>query len=316
MNTQSAIAPKDTLHPLLIDLETYETWSDWKKDWDSETRLLRKRNLLHIGWSMIPKDKEESTERLLFYLDLADGYSHSGVFRLPGEYGGASVAAQHNGRRELAVKAFQCLCENVFKNEEGSFEVPTWASWLRDERVTRKLVWFLRPERPDEERSSLHNLYRNQERDSHLQTVFREFACKFADWTWKFPDAWAKETVGSVDRFRELMDEFEPERVELLSGLRRLFLLYDGSDYPVSERGRAKLRTLALSTEFFFGGFGPEDNNRRAASIEEACFKGSAAARTLLIVENNDNERKRLAAIARAKHDAEEAQRRLEELTK
>ena len=92
-----------------------------------------------------------SEDVILLCLDIADGYRMSEYdFRLPGERE-SRYPDPGELRSKVSRKAFWALCEGVFKDKrERHAYLPSWAELVVQERIFKKILWFIF----DEERRS------------------------------------------------------------------------------------------------------------------------------------------------------------------
>ncbi len=329
-STETAVVanPKESqVHPLAADMRYISSWEKWKELWLASTHAEIKHSLLHFGWAT-----GGGTEKVCLYLDLADGYMDQDNFGLPEEktrswqfnkcdmdtpLGRFEYASQL--RRAVSIKAFQVLCQKFFKNtstESRQRDQPSWLHWLKEDVVLEKVLWFLRTEGSPGD-LSLRNIPRHFDDCDNHQRVLREFAfgismlalgltcLKIGDKDCYFRDG----TVEGKLRKRH------PEIVELLNGLGGLNLLLDerkNSQRELSEAGLAKLREIALRERWIHS---PQHEKRKPVSIEEASYAGSKAAQTYLLLQVNNKVQEKLEEIARQKYLAEEAQRKIKELS-
>lgn len=230
-------------------------------------------------------------ERILLYLDIADGHLSAAHFvkkdepqiitRTALETLFGSVMGLSEVRHMLAEKAFQTLCMRFFrKHPDAAHHHPIpWMEHCGDTRVFRKIMWFLRAgERGSLGRVTLVNLPDMPHPDNGYHKEFFEFVLKFIERTWK--------EVGEAG--------LEEARIAALSAIGHIDLLLDEERYPLGHAGYMKLREVALSERLKFPG---EKTYRAPASLEEASCMGSRAAQICLLLGAHRSERRRAHGV-------------------
>lgn len=280
-------------HPLLArDIRTTGSWQEWKEQWKKEGQSeIVLDALIGRGWSAKVETPEEKVERILLYLDLADGHLSPAYLSKEGEtrdlipvaldtlFG--TVMGMAEVRQTLAEKAFQTLCMMFFKKPDDAAHhhpIP-WMEHCGDARVFRKIMWFLRAgERGSLGKTTLVNLPDIAHPDNRHHAVFHGFVLKFIERTW-----------GQGDEA-----ELEESRIAVLSAIGRIDLLLDEEHYPLRHAGYVRLREVALSEKLKFPG---EKAYRSPASLEEASCMGSRTAQICLLLGAHRSERRRMRGI-------------------
>lgn len=181
-------------HPLNgCDIHHLCTYSQWRETLDEvllqkPVPLWQVSELVHTGFDMntlsgsdMDKKRGLEIDRIIRYLDLANGYNVFGVLshRLD-----SRLREQHESLQAVVEKAHRALARNFFKgcNHGSDFEKLFLKSGTCGVVLLEKLLWFFDPaERPD-------NTPRAAWKDSgsdHAHSVTFAFWKSFVRWVWK-----------------------------------------------------------------------------------------------------------------------------------
>lgn len=286
---------QETRHPLLDKpLSELGSWTNWLERWETETQVEMLEGLLHVGFD-IKIDKDGGfADRVIFYLQLADGHDSSSFVE-----GDNQFSLSPKWRKQLAKKAFAVLAQRLFKfasDIQAGDEGYRGLDWLKhDERLLPTVLWFLRASPFD----SAYNIGEFEDGNrSHHRQLAREFALKLCKL------AWGIEGRREFDRHssgREFISRLEAAQVDLLPTLLELHEIgMLRSPYcHLTDACKARLREVAL---------------KRSGTLEEAYFDGSKAAEVLILHNIRDREGARQAEIHQLERQSREAEQRLKQL--
>ncbi|MDO8469920.1 MAG: hypothetical protein Q7S84_02810 [bacterium] len=284
-------------HPLADkDIESFGTWKQWRTAWDETKDPKRLLGLLQFGFDVSSETDDEASERVRFYLDLADKYNSVENFGERDEcfeFGTDPLPCKMSLRqrkRFISRKAFDVLCTRFFRNTNGPNEPPSWARLVTMPEAFEKLLWFLRPDEWNTSIPNLSDIGHKHESSRHLQV-----ATEFAYALWKFS-------------FEQMISDRRPELTCLVVGLGREGDLLQ-EDLPVESAEIAELERIVLRRVLWDG-----ENHRRPKTVEEACALGSRPARTLLQLRVIVKECARLAKIRELKRTKAETDREIQNL--
>src|ERR1051326_4348006 len=122
------------MHPLEgRKLASISSWKEWKQLWEQATHKETLLGLLHVGLHIPSWVRDEIIDRLLFYLDIADGHNDGQPFEV------------------VSQKAFVMLCKEVFSDDQrkehavpGVTYEPRWSRLIFHPGVLEKFLRFLR----------------------------------------------------------------------------------------------------------------------------------------------------------------------------
>lgn len=338
--------PKEVAdNPLLsLEVQPINNWFEWLALWQESKTFEEKMGLLHCGFNVrmdgsgYLETKYDHTDRIIFYLSVANGWTDNSVLRLPDENSfswenGYYFGTDHNGniirktpsemRQMLARKAFDMLCQNFFKKHNSKWNK---RENIHLERVvmTPKLFPFIQNffwlEENFQHRLAVKNLRTHDELSPLFDQAknFLLYTCIFV-WEWRESPI---ESYFSEDRKKEareynsvrkaMFEAAKPWTVEVLVFLNQLDIL---SGYELPKKVLAQLLKIALKQEVSEYHF-PVKKSRPAKSLTEACLAGSRAGRFLRDYELNRDERARLQLILDAESQRDIAVKKVEELTK
>lgn len=241
------------VQPLEKSVRRVQSWKDWKNAWDSTERLEFLHSLLHFGFEAHLED-EEFTERVLFYLQVAEGWT---MFT-------------DSGSHQLARKAFEMLCLNYFKQVQSkNITLDRKPAELeRDLRIHQALLIFFRPQAELDVCGRLPLVNVGLLTGHHAEIV-KSFLPELIRLCW-------------YNR-NQRMQRYRPRYVEILASLGELELLTrrkaPNLDLEIDNQAMAKLEELALKPRPRLEGEPIIPND-----VEHAAFLGSAEAQTLLIL--------------------------------
>ena len=304
---------RETPHPLVAKGIGYiANWTEWEEIWEKETRTEFLNSLLHFGFEVRASTEEEAIARICKYLEIADGCfdyhtfsADSAQFALYGHRFGVEVNAQ-SLRYVLGQKAFQMLCQNLFKNTSKENYLPSWLTSITIQpQVFSKILWFFRLD----DRGNIYNLWDAKGHNAEIATNFaREFAC----FAWKCNDNFYDQIHDSATA---IFRESRPFMIEILFGLRETNFLLDRERYKsFDEACDKKLEELSLSFKLYgLYGYGLLDSKPK--TIEEACFAGSEGARALILLRIMKKESARLERLCEAQKQRREADEEISKLS-
>jgi len=301
---------REAPHPLVAkEIGYIANWTEWEKIWEEETRTEFLHSLLHFGFEVRASTEEEAIARICKYLEIADGCFDYHTFSADSvqlasyqhRFGG-EVNAQ-NLRYVLGQKAFQMLCQNLFKNTSKENYLPSWLNSVTIQpRVFCKILWFFRLN--DDGR--MYNLWDAKGHNAEIATNFaREFAC----FAWKYNDNYYDRLHGNE---AAIFREARPAMIEILFGLHETNFLLEQERYKsFDEACDKKLEELSLSFKLYGHGF----LNAKPKTIEEACFAGSEGARALILLRIMKGESARLERLRDLEIQRLEAEREISKLS-
>ncbi len=290
-------------HPLnQKELSTLFSQGAWKQTWEEEMSREEPRAEILIGLLHFIFEENIAREKVIcFLLDVADGYQETSSF---GEPEHRRVPLSDFPRSRVAEKAWAVLCDNLFRNtaEERS-RFPSWARMVASEAAIQKLIWFFDPERG--------NIPESYRRDARAE-IARQFIREFAEFAWRFRtlNRSDRAPTSEEENIQKVFFAVRPQLVEILAAVGGLGMFvkcgFMSYEFETDEQTLKKLEEITLQEK----GLG-----EKPATIEEAVYLGRAAAQVFLICQTAAKERERQNAIAEAERQAEEAKRRLAELS-
>lgn len=290
------------------------TWEHWKELWDKTDELEILHSLLHFGFDIYTTD-EQYSEKMTFYLELADGYDDSIIFHSAndatrsGYYETAFGRKMNNELKQLlSQKAFHVLCKNIFKDAREKQVLhtprPSWFYPVFQEAIFKKILWFFRTNKY----GCISNAHSNEKHLKKTVEIFLYDLCK---------------CVWSEDKYlcecTAWLEPLYPELIAILHGIRRIDILLDrdvkknitDNEGYTLKSVMNKLEKLALEFEKSYNG-----EKRRPTSLNEAYYGGSQAAKVYILLSIEDKERRRLEKIQELERQHKETERRLKELQK
>lgn len=235
MVTQQESAVKK--HPLAEkELACIQSWSKWRELWKRETRVEIIHSLLHFGFNVRVASVGEEIDRLCLYLEIAD--SEDGYFS-------ALRSGSHlEERKGLSKKAFQMLCQNVFKDKNvdkiGYQGIPSWLPIVVQPQVPAKLFWFFRLD----DYGYILNLF-CWNNENHLQMIAKDFVLDFCCLVWDGKPRRDQNIVSEKTKAFFLV--WRPDVIALLAELGQLDLLFKCERFTeMDEVCWKKLEALAL----------------------------------------------------------------------
>lgn len=182
-------------HPLLWKKITkgFAQWErDWMEEWESELAREFPRasvliGLLHVGFDGHPGSANTWAERVVFYLQVADGYNSRRLYtRRPARLEGWTDCDDHleEGRASVSKKALHVLCDKLFvdliaQHKEELLGEPTiWINLLVSDEAVAELLRFADPGR------QLRNLPHHETENRHGKILI-EFYKAFIKMLWR-----------------------------------------------------------------------------------------------------------------------------------
>ncbi len=268
-------------HPLeqeALRIFSIVNWNHWKKLWDETSVFEFRHSLLHFGFKVKCDTQWQYDERIIFYLEIADGFNESFEFY-----------RENPSLQKLARKAFEVLCQTFFKQEENGHDSNLFQR-LEEQTVSGKLLWFFRSNKY----GGLHNFWRAPKSDHHAQTA-KEFALELCEFI--------------LENKQEVIRKNQHAVIDLLAGLGKLDILRNKKYDLVDDACLAKLEAMSIGYDCHYG-----VGSYKAKTVEEAAAFGCIAAQVLLIRRNRTIELTRLKKIADLKRQEVEVRRAREDL--
>lgn len=271
------------------------SWMNWLEDWGKACDSNVLTNLLHIGFDVRYSAEENLRERIIFYLEVAHSYSSGRLYDFDRE-----DSSSGEMRRRIAKKAWNILCQKIFKNGRADHEIPDWSQYILDEQVFLKVLWFF---------SFEDNIPAASYKDDHDSEIARKFLVRLVRILW--------ESFG-WDRPKPVF--IEENKVQLLRIAFELGELNEFSSRDVSDEDMKILESFALKNRY--------DWKLDYESLEEAAVSASgregSAAQTILMWRILRKERARQRSIlakaeakaAKARDDIEHSKNRILEIEK
>lgn len=303
-------------NPLMArEISAIRTWEEWKEKWNTATSAEMLHSLLHFGFSIECKQCEqfeEENERIIFYLEIADGHGDERNF------GDEDINTRHlktdrlsnlptrQLKQSLSEKAFSILCNKFFKNR-GHDDCPTWAFIAVRPAVFEKLLWFFRWD--DEKNKIIHNLYYpfSTPENEHNEEVAREFAlglCKFS-YTFRYFGEYAGENDKKIQK---MFLEVKPAIIRILLGLKKENILLR-KDFYAGKTEITELKKICLAEELWDG-----TTFRTCKTMEEAYFFGSLTAAIAILLSIKEEQREYFEKIKELEQEKTRAERELSTL--
>ncbi len=289
------------INPLLHKTPYRQTWLDWRDELAKARtyeQLLALTNTgfdIQIGWH---EPAEQSVDRVLLYLAMADGWLSESNFDAPDER--TTITRRPDAckfRQELSKRAYQVLVMSFFKNTAEDYEQPSWLTIVEHPGFLEKLLHFFRIRG-----NTIENIGYS---DDECRVVVRDFLSSF----WQLGWSYASQKRDSKGRSQYLSDEeklFEaklvqtrPDFVRICAVLKQLDVLLWDERQP-DETCIGVLEELALK----------KSSNERYTSEAEASLAGSKAARVLMVLRSDMAERQRQALLRQAAADQRAAAQR------
>jgi hypothetical protein len=313
------------LIPGSVELNHFRDWSEVKKRLQETSNFEEIMSLLHVGLKVIPtrggyrdmKWEDAVRDRLLFYIDLADGSSRfsrtnlrgpeernfefSKIFKTAfGEFTG-----QENLRKAITQAACKAFCFDFLKGvseggPDNKSELPSWfRTFQEDPIILDMIIWFLRLEPNSDVRfvnCGSKGCFSKEDRNSGVIYNFAIKLCEIA-----FADSLG--SIGLDDSRWSDIKVFWKTRAKLipvLVGLDRLDLFirqYRKENIPdgISVNDQVEiLKLLAMMPRNLPDKIIRHNKAERIPdSLEEAAWSGSKPARALLLYNSLTKEEER-----------------------
>jgi len=299
------------IHPLLDGEMSYiRDWGQWKELWLGTRQAQLRHGLLHFGFEVEADWPKGIVDRVCMYLDIADSHGRSlykaGEERL--QYFGTICGNRPKDPGELrgilSQKAFNVLCEKLFKNTQDQ-DSPSWAPIVTHPVLLEKIFRFLRLDRE----GKIRNLPRFPE--EHHLVIAREFAFSLCLFLWREGDS-TKSSEEDAEGFRKRRSDI----ISLLFGLYQLDILEDIDKYELDEDCRKRLEELALGFDLYLPSEDSwQDKHRKPADLNEACLGGNQAAKLLMVRGAQELARQILDQKRELHERVQEAQKGLKKLS-
>jgi len=338
-------------HPLFKrPILPIKNWAEFLTRWQEAKTWEEMLGLLHAGFNIVhfyrrSTDQQEfkPADRLIFYLTIADGWTHPESLCAPDEdrYEKQSVGLNETDGRQILMatselrqalmkKAFDQLCQHFFgkgKSKDGEPLVRDeryWTDKVLTPEIFPRLMSFFRVKESRSNVIEIRNLPcpSSWRKVSHHEKQVISFLLDLASFLWRWKETeiegwWKEEDKATVAKFnremRARVNQAMPWMIEVLVSLGRLDILAK-RDIKLNSACLVKLKEIALLAEL-----SPDDclvrERRRVGNLEEASLAGSAAADFLLKYQLNTKTRAKLEMVYRAQEKSIEARDRLKALT-
>ncbi len=329
-----------TLQGLLNrEVRPIHNWHEWLLCWGKAENFQYMESLLHVGFNVpVGGEKEyDSIDRYIFYFTIADGWSGKGYMEESLTYEKKHIVGfnlnqnpiqktEGKLRQQLALKAFNILCQNFFKvgsvqMVRGVYEFNrVWEDAVVSERLFPVIQNFFKVEGICfGEYAKIRNLSERYVKRSHNEELVVEFLLNLAKflWTWKEGSTrWYGDKKEEADKrlaeTRVRIESAKPWMVEVLVRLDKLDVLQDWI-LELDELCLDKLKEISLRNELSWEH--PGRYGRVVTTIDEACYVGSKTAWFLKKHELMTREHKRLVEIHEVRIVAERSEPEFKELT-
>jgi len=342
------------IHTLLSrPIEPLCSWGKFLERWQAATSLEEMLGLLHSGFDVpitprrdeyCPDEKIDNTDKVLFYLAIADGWADNDLLRLPDDGEKCFVMGYHKNcnpqrkdlsmvRQIVAKKAFDILCSKYLSMElrdrywNGSIRfVKLWSQEVTSVRLFPEIQNFFRMY----ERYS-HLCIRNipiydDVQPSHNEEQAQTFLLNLAEFVWGWEEYSGnffneKEREASQRANKEMQNRLDAAKSWLVEILTRI----DGG-FGFLEKHLLNLDEACINklTEISFRyKLGSNDRingqtlvleSRPVETIEEAFLVGSQTAQLLISRNLKIKEIQHLVEIRDAEKAKQDAERNLEKL--
>lgn len=257
--TKETTETRKATHDLFSrEIRPVHNWHEWLARWQAAVTLEEMLGLLHAGFSaelrVFRDDVREydSTDRVLFYLTIADGWADSNLLEVPSDTGNkCQFGRDRHGnvvwksviemRQMVALKAFDMLCLNFFRVElkgggrDGEGFAYVWEQQIASERLFPAIADFFRAEESRFGGMRIRNLNPSYLRGepSHNEKLAHQFLLNLARflWGWKESDTRFVESAKKPEAekknaaMRARLDGAKPWMVEVLVELGQLDFL-------------------------------------------------------------------------------------------
>ncbi len=336
------------VHPLLArPIRAIETYTEWLTHWSKAETSDHMISLLHNGFTVPLWDRygcnntHTPTERILFYLSIADGWRDPDRILMHADdgkkeycigedkHGNLKKESPSGLRCKVASKALVMLCQHFFKIEKQELYNQSRYDKARRELLLSEPLFsaiqhFFRIEETKFSRCRIRNLFlRDHEECSNNQVIIRDFLLDLAQmmWEWKGEDSFflndqekMKETERNMQNRRRIEDA-KPWMLEILDCFNQLSMMKKWM-FSLAPACLSRLNEIALRAEipssYVSGVYG--GGVYKVTTLAEACLAGSPAAEFLVLREISLKEYERLVKIKELKQKAQEAKRELDEL--
>lgn len=341
MSTKEESVERNDLPLLLREIRPIRNWHEWLTRWQGAGGVQWMESLLHVGFTISldqydhMEEKYDAIDRYIFYFSIADGWWNEYHFNsLPEDkgksyyfgqdkFGNATKIAPPGLRQHLARKAFNMLCQNLFKMElidkfsRDKF-VRNWHTEIISERLFPIIQNFFRAEGEfgDIRIRNLphHELSHNEEHAVSFLLNLIKFI-----WKWKEPNFYSSSKSERQEREKIIkttcnrVDAAKPWTIELLVYLNKLDLLEEWI-FELDKPCLAKLKEIAFRNEISHYRH-PVMKDRPVVTIDEACYLGSKTAWFLKRHELMIKQRKRFEEILKAEQALERANQKIKKLS-
>lgn len=222
-----------TANPLANrDVSSRNWWPGWKEAFEKAADASDISALIHSGFSLKQMESGGETERILFYLSLADGHGHRETFAEDGKgHEWAWIPFQNTEgtkaelRQNLSEQAFKVLCTKWFK--KSGFEELQWE--LIQPSILHGLLDFFRT-------TARYGHFFNVptcKGEKEYAAAALAFAHRLVQFLWKFKEICeprALEIFGE-DGVR-MFERARPQTIPIMHALGRLQELFAFREFP------------------------------------------------------------------------------------
>jgi len=332
------------IHTLLTrEIRPIRNWNEWLARWQAAEDIQWMESLLHVGFSIsferqYGEREYDRVDRYIFYFTIADGWADDYLLKLKEDEGRTySVGQDANWntinktpselRQQVARKAFNMLCMNLFKIDLGGTDIRgdgrfdrIWEESIASERLLPVIQNFFRLEESRYGSSiRIRNLSYPGNRRPHNEQQAINFLLNLAKflWGWKKPNTQFSSNKDEMDKHfaakRVCLDAAKPWMTEILVELNELDVLRERI-LELDDACLAKLREIALHAEL--SNFRhPVMEDRSVATLNEACYVDSRSAWLLKVHELKAREDGRLRMIRESEQQKVDADYRIQKLT-
>lgn len=296
-----------------------KNWKMAMELWEQPLLVEWRLAMLHQGFQLETANQEATAQRIIFYLETADGYLSNSNFTgmrdtclrddsYDSEAGLAGVS-EASRRQRIAVKAWKALCTNFFKNTQTNpyIDIPSWARTIVLPGVLEKVIWFFRAEEDSMRIITVRNA--SQKGAGVYHEITRKFIHDLVIFVWNFR-CFGRYGEKEDECIRKRLDEVKGGTIDIMDHFGWLDgLLKDA--YKPDLACRKQLELIAMREQRWVSN---ENAWRCPTSIEEAAWLGSKAAQIILLLRNNHAMKERHDRLIEVKRQKDEAERRWKDL--
>jgi|GEM_PF-5139393 len=295
--------------------QSFSTWEKAWKEFQQTNCIEYRKSILHHAFDYEAHYDSFGGDRGYFervhcFLAVAEGHTHFRRTNVNGKrksirditaklygYMDSKSEGLEEVRGYISRKAFEVLCQKVFKNEEKPHLPPSWKYYIEDEETLLRIFQFFRLDGNGFSNLSTSTIYQDGSSD-----IAKSFLLNLVLRLWPAREDCNQETEFPVCFKYEDLDvfqRFQPNFIDILHGLDETDRILTRKLTPL---GRSRLRRLALSREVWNG-----RDHIPAESVNQSALHGSNAARTLVLYTQLEIQRHREENQRRIKQRKEKA---------